>query len=202
MPATHPVDLPELTTPRLRLRHVRPAMARTFAQFMVRNEAHLRPWDPPRPADIGTAAHWRSQLATAVRDYRAGAAVRWALFDHAAADDRAPLLGRINFTQIFHGPFQSCVLGYQLDAEAQGKGLMHEALRAALHDLLSVRGLHRVQAAYLPENQRSARLLQRLGFTHIGIARRYLFIDGAWRDHALAELINDNFDLARLPGAH
>jgi ribosomal-protein-alanine N-acetyltransferase len=190
-------DLPELNTPRVRLLHVRPAMARLFAEFMVRNENHLRRWDPPRPAGIGTAAHWRSQLATAVREFRSGTSVRWALFD-GAAGARAPLLGRVNFTQIFRGPFQSCVLGYQLDASAQGKGLMYEALRAALDDLFSTRGLHRVQAAFLPENERSAGLLERLGFERIGVARRYLFIDGAWRDHVLTALTNPEFDNSRI----
>jgi [ribosomal protein S5]-alanine N-acetyltransferase len=198
LPASQPADLPELITPHLRLRHAQPSMARAVAQFMVRNEAHFRRWDPPRPADIGTAAHWRSQLATAVRDFRAGAAVRWVLFDSAAAE-HAPVLGRVNFTQIFRGPFQSCVLGYQLDARAQGKGLMTEALRATLDDLFEVRGLHRVQAAYLPENERSGKLLLRLGFTPIGIARRYLFIDGAWRDHALVELVAESFEPVRVP---
>ena len=206
MPPTKPdvakpdvVELPQLVTERLRLAHVRPTMARSFAEFMVRNEAHLRRWDPPRPAGAGTAAHWRSQLATAVREFRAGAALRWALFD-AQSSERAPLVGRINFTQIFRGPFQSCVLGYQLDAGAQGKGLMFEALRAALDDLFSTRGLHRVQAAFVPENERSAKLLQRLGFERIGVARQYLFINGAWRDHVLAALTNPNFDDKRVQG--
>ncbi|HTT09927.1 MAG TPA: GNAT family N-acetyltransferase [Burkholderiaceae bacterium] len=192
-------DLPQLATRRLRLPHVRPAMARQFAEFMARNEAHLRPWDPPRPAGVATAAHWRPQLATAVREFRTGASLRWALFDRAG-DERAALLGRINFTQIFRGPFQSCVLGYQLDAGAQGKGLMHEALRAALDDLFTTRGLHRVQAAFVPENERSARLLERLGFERIGIARRYLFINGTWRDHVLTALINPRFDEAQPAG--
>ena len=186
-------DLPELATRRLRLVHVRPAMSRQFAEFMVRNEAHLRRWDPPRPAGIGTAAHWRPQLATAVREFRSGASLRWALFDKVAGE-RAVLFGRINFTQIFRGPFQSCVLGYQLDASAQGKGLMCEALRAALRDLFTTRALHRVQAAFVPENERSARLLERLGFERIGIARRYLFIDGTWRDHVLTALVNPDFE--------
>ncbi len=175
-------------------------MARAHAAFMVRNEAFFQRWDPPRPADIGTAAHWRKQLTGAVRDFRAGTAVRWVLFDlgdpGAGAD--APVLGRINFTQIFRGPFQSCVLGYQLDAQAEGKGLMQEALRAALADLFTVRGLHRVQAAYLPENVRSGRLLERLGFVREGYAKRYLFIDGDWRDHVLTSRTNPHFDAAWL----
>jgi ribosomal-protein-alanine N-acetyltransferase len=199
LPQTKPdaVELPALATARVRLAHVQPKMARVFAEFMARNEEHLRRWDPPRPADVGTSAHWRPQLATAVREYRSGVSLRWALFE-AARGEQAPLLGRINFTQIFRGPFQSCVLGYQLDASAQGKGLMFEALRAALDDLFATRGLHRVQAAYIPENERSARLLERLGFERIGIARRYLFINGAWRDHVLMALTNPDFDDAQV----
>jgi ribosomal-protein-alanine N-acetyltransferase len=197
LPATKPAELPELTTPRLRMRHAAPGMAAALAQFMTRNETFFRRWDPPRPSDVGTAAHWRSQSATAVREFRAGSAVRWVLFDRTAGP-RAPVLGRINFTQIFHGPFQSCVLGYQLDAGAEGKGLMQEALRAAIDDVFKVRSLHRVQAAHMPENVRSARLLGRLGFAQIGLARRYLFIDGAWRDHMLTEKINDAFDVTRI----
>lgn len=198
MPRTKPAaaDLPELTTARLRLLHAQPTMARVFAQFMVRNEAHLQRWDPPRPAGLGTAAHWRRQLATGVREFRAGSSLRWALFN--ANDATGALVGRINFTQIFRGPFLSCVLGYQIDASEQGKGLMFEALRAALDDLFAIRGLHRVQAAYLAENERSAKLLARLGFERIGVARRYLFINGAWRDHVLAALTNPDFDDAPL----
>lgn len=186
-------DLPSLSTARLRLFHARPAMAVAFAQFMARNEAHFRRWDPPRPADIERAPYWRRQLATAVREFRSGTATRWALFD-AGDGEQTMLLGRINFTQVFRGPFQSCVLGYQLDAQAQGRGLMFEALSAALADAFTARALHRVQAAFLPENERSARLLERLGFERIGIARRYLFINGAWRDHVLSALINPDFD--------
>ena len=54
--------------------------------------------------------------------------------------------------------------------------------------------LHRVQANHLPENQRSARLLQRLGFRVEGLAREYLYINGAWRDHVLTALTYQQFD--------
>jgi len=90
------------------------------------------------------------------------------------------------------------VLGYQIDAAAQGKGLMFEALRAALTICFTTRGLHRVQAAFIAENERSAKLLQRLAFERIGVARRYLYINGAWRDHVLVALTNPRFDDARL----
>jgi ribosomal-protein-alanine N-acetyltransferase len=101
-------------------------------------------------------------------------------------------LGTIAFTQIARGPFQSCMLGYALAREAQGRGLMHEGLRAAIDHVFGAMRLHRIQANYVPTNERSGRVLRRLGFAVEGYARDYLFIGGAWRDHILTALINPN----------
>ncbi len=71
---------------------------------------------------------------------------------------------------------------------------MHEALRTVVDEAFSPRlNLHRIQAAVRPENHRSLAVLARLGFNPIGLARRYLFIDGAWRDHQLFERTNPGF---------
>ena len=97
-------------------------------------------------------------------------------------------------SSLVRGAFQSCHLGYALDADCQGRGLMHEALRRVVDEAFSPRlNLHRIQAAVRPENQRSLAVLARLGFADIGLARAYLFIDGAWRDHQLFELTNPAF---------
>ena len=97
-----------------------------------------------------------------------------------------------------HGAFCSSHLGYALDAQSQGQGLMHEALEAAIAEAFSPRiNLHRLQAAVRPENTRSLAVLQRLGFAVIGLARHYLFIDGAWRDHLLLDRHNPGFVLAQ-----
>jgi ribosomal-protein-alanine N-acetyltransferase len=64
--------------------------------------------------------------------------------------------------------------------------------------MFAVRGLHRVQANHLEENERSARVLARVGFAREGLARNYLFINGRWRDHVLNARLNPDFDTARL----
>jgi ribosomal-protein-alanine N-acetyltransferase len=69
-------------------------------------------------------------------------------------------------------------------------GLMAEALRATNAFVFRELRLHRIMANYRPENERSARLLARLGFAREGLARDYLFIDGEWRDHVLTALVN------------
>src|SRR3546814_41098 len=81
-------------------------------------------------------------------------------------------------------------MGYQIDAECEGRGLMTEALRLAIDFMFARFGLHRIMANYIPDNHRSGRVLERLGFEKEGYARNYLFIDGAWRDHVLTALIN------------
>ena len=71
---------------------------------------------------------------------------------------------------------------------------MREALLATNNFMFDVMRMHRIMANHRPENERSARLLQRLGFTREGLARDYLYIDGAWRDHVLTSLVNPRYD--------
>jgi ribosomal-protein-alanine N-acetyltransferase len=187
------MDLPAIDTARLRLRHVEPTMALAHGEFMRRNRAHFAPWEPPRPADIESAEGWVAPLLTALDDFAADKVVRWAVFE----PDSGRMIGRVNFTGIVRGPFQSCTLGYQIDAQHEGRGLMREALEAAIGYMFDVKRLHRIEANYRPENLRSGALLMRLGFEQTGLAPRYLFIDGAWRDHVQTQRLNDGFRFER-----
>ena len=78
---------------------------------------------------------------------------------------------------------------------------MAEALRATNAFAFRELRLHRIMANYRPENERSGRLLERLGFVREGVAKDYLFIDGAWRDHVLTALVNPAFDPAWIEAA-
>jgi ribosomal-protein-alanine N-acetyltransferase len=168
-----------------------PVHAEALAEFFHRNDRHLAPWDPPRPAGIKQVDFWRNECERAVEDHADGAVVRWVL---ALADDPQRVIGRVNYTQIARGPFQSCMLGYAIDAEYEGRGLMREALEATIDYAFAVLRLHRIQANYVPTNARSAALLARLRFAREGFARDYLFINGAWRDHVLTARVNSAFD--------
>jgi [ribosomal protein S5]-alanine N-acetyltransferase len=183
--------LPLLTTERLTIAHMALPHAPLLAEFFRRNENHLAPWDPPRPTTIRELEYWESECARAADEYLEGAVVRWVLLLN---DAPAQLVGRINYTQIARGPFQSCMLGYALDARYEGRGLMTEALRATNQHAFDVLRLHRIQANHLPNNVRSSRLLQRLGFRREGLAQDYLYIADKWRDHVLTALINPRFD--------
>jgi len=102
------------------------------------------------------------------------------LFDR---DDPGEIIGSVTFSNIVRGAFQSCYLGYRLDETRVGTGLMREALIAAIRYMFQMEGLHRIEANVMPHNDRSVRLLQRLGFRNEGRAQRYLNIQGRWEDH-------------------
>jgi ribosomal-protein-alanine N-acetyltransferase len=190
-------DPPVLFTPRLRVAHVQPGYEAETVAFFTRNRAHFARWDPPAPPDFYSVGFWERSIARSVEDFMADRAVRLDLFDGTVGASRR-VIGRLGFSQIFRGPFQSCILGYQIDAAYEGRGLMFEALTAAIGYMFDVKQLHRIQANHLPENARSAALLARLGFAREGVAKDYLFIANAWRDHVLNALLNPHFDASPL----
>ncbi len=185
----------QLHTPRLLLQasDATPGSAQVaaVADFYRRNAAHFAPWDPPLPADHAEPARVQTGLADAAEAFDSGRALRWWLLP---ADQAGRVIGSVHLSSVVRGGFQSCNLGYAIDAACQGRGLMQEALQAVIAEAFSPRlNLHRLQAAVRPENARSLAVLARLGFDEIGLSRHYLFIDGDWRDHRLLALCNPGF---------
>lgn len=101
------------------------------------------------------------------------------------------MLAQISFTNIVHGAFRACHLGYSTDEAHQGQGLMTEVLTACVDHMFQRIGLNRVMANYMPENKASARLLNKLGFKVEGKAERYLLINGKWQDHVLTSKLRE-----------
>lgn len=173
-------------TRRLLLRTLEPDDAPRVLAFFERNRAHFQPWDPPRPAAFYTLPYWRDTLAKWRTECLEERSLRF--FILAGDDPRGPVLGMAHFTRLVRGPFQCAGLGYSLDECAVGHGYMQEALRGAIDHMFDGLGYHRIEANYRPENVRSGRVLAALGFVVEGFAKRYLLIDGDWRDHVLTSL--------------
>ncbi len=168
-----------LETERLRLHTPSAASdAEEIAGYLTQNWPHLAPWSPERTPSYFTPAFWECELAQRSTDLG-----QRTLLVRTRHDDR--LCGMIAFTAIVYGPAQMTNLGYNLAEHAQGNGYLTEGLPVALNYIFEELDLHRVQASYLPRNERSGRLLRRLGFTVEGYARDYLKINGRWEDHIL-----------------
>lgn len=181
-----PRFLPRLQTERTVLKLLEPRDALMMARFRVENRDHLTRWEPRRSPEFYTAGYWELQLRASIRDFRNGVAVPLVIVDSLESE----VLGVCNFTNIVRGTFQSCHLGYALAGRHEGQGLMYEALQPAIAYVFNELHLHRVIANYLPHNERSGRLLEKLGFEIEGRARKLLKINGEWEDHVMTSLIN------------
>ena len=184
--------MPLLTLPcqRLTLAVLDPDQAPLESAFYQRNQRHLAPWSPIRTTDYFSTEQIRRRLEIQASAFEAGLAVHMALL----TQDGAHMIGACNFSGIIRGAFQACYLGYHIDEAHQGKGLMQEALEAAIAYMFDIQNLHRIMANYIPGNERSARLLERLGFEREGYAKAYLNIAGRWQDHVLTARVNPRFE--------
>jgi ribosomal-protein-alanine N-acetyltransferase len=177
-----------LTTSRLILRIPNEDDYLELQAFEKRNRDHLSPWH-------STSAELKSDYQTQIikwdEDFKENRAIRFLIF--LREQPEGEIIGKCNFSQIFRGPFQACYLGYQIDAAHEGKGLMYEAVQRAIQYMFEEQHMHRIMANYMPSNQRSAQLLQKLGFKIEGRAEKYLLINGQWEDHILTSLTNQNW---------
>lgn len=178
--------LPVLQTPRTHIRVAEEADAPKLLQYRSANQAHLAPWEPLRDADYCTLAHCAKTIAEGRMHASHDRGYPLTVFDR----ERQDILATFTLANIVRGAFQACHLGYGVAARMQGQGLMQEVLEAGLAWAFGELGLHRVMANYLPRNERSARLLAKLGFEREGYAKRYLQIAGVWEDHILTARIH------------
>lgn len=159
----------------------------------MRNQAWLEPWEgapeaqPPLPwHDRHSTAVFHALLRTLRREARAGRALPFAV----TYDDR--LVGQVNVSGIVRGAFDSGAIGYWVDERVAGRGVVPTAVALVVDHCFSAAGLHRVEANVRPENAASLRVVEKLGFRREGLHERYLYIDGAWRDHLTYALVRDD----------
>jgi [ribosomal protein S5]-alanine N-acetyltransferase len=179
-----------LETERTVVRLAIPADAPGIVRFYTENRERLRPLDPARPPAFYEERFWRMQIRQNLEDYAADRALRLFVYPKA---DATRIIGNISFSNFVRGIGQYCTVGYSLDGEYEGMGIMSEALRAAIGYVFRNLGFHRIEANYMPHNVRSGALLRRLGFVVEGYSRDYLRIDGSWQDHLRTALLHPNW---------
>ncbi len=167
---------PRIVTNRLTLRLARASDAPALLSYFTDNAAHLAPTSPLLPPEFFTEPYWRAQIARNQEEFAAGRSVRLFLFPRDKPDT---IIGTLSLNTIVRGAAHYCDLGYSLAENRQGQGLMSEAIIAAIRYAFDELRLHRVKAAYLPTNERSARLLRRLGFVVEGVRARLSADPGA-----------------------
>ncbi|MBI1684807.1 GNAT family N-acetyltransferase [Caulobacter hibisci] len=176
---------PRIDAERVYLRLPRLADHKPWAELRETSRPFLQPWEPTWPAEDLTRAAFRQRLAAYARELEAGEAFPFFVF--RKSDDA--ILGGVRLFNIRRGVAQTGVVGYWAGEAHAGQGYTGEAVKAVVDFAFGPLALHRLEAACMPHNARSAALLARCGFSEEGYARAYLKINGEWRDHRLFGLI-------------
>ncbi|GAA4888025.1 GNAT family N-acetyltransferase [Streptomonospora salina] len=166
-------------------RLVTPEDAPELAELLRGNREFLAPWEPERDDSYFTAATQRTLLERARAEHAAGRMLPLAVLD---GTDR--IAGRITVNGIVRGAFLSATVGYWVSRSHNGRGLATEAVAETVRTAFADLGLHRIEAATLPHNTASQRVLLRNGFTAYGRAPQYLRIAGHWQEHILYQVLN------------
>ncbi len=172
--------------PRVYLRPPRKDDWREWADLRASSRAFLEPWEPAWSENALHQATYRRRLRRQARESREDKGYSFFIFRR---DDDA-LLGGVTLSDLQRGIAMSCSLGYWIGAPHARRGLTTEALRALLPFAFETLELHRIEAACLPDNVASERLLRKLGFREEGYARDYLRINAVWHDHLLFALLS------------
>ena len=157
-----------------------------WADLREKSRDFLTPWEPTWPADDLTRAAFRRRIRRYAEDLRTDQA--YAFFIFRQRDDA--LLGGLTLANVRRGVAQAGSLGYWMGAPYAGRGVMTEAVRAMVSFSFGPLRLHRLEAACIPTNRASVRLLEKNGFGREGLARQYLCINGLWQDHILFALLS------------
>jgi ribosomal-protein-alanine N-acetyltransferase len=169
---------------------LRPAEMRDFDQWCAlreRSRVFLTPWEPIWPADDLTRAAFRRRIRAYTEEIESDEAYPFLIF----REDET-LVGGLTIGQVRRGVSQTATLGYWMGEPFAGRGYMSRAVRAAAHFTFGSLRLHRLEAACLPNNLASIRVLETCGFLKEGYARSYLRISGRWQDHLLYALIESD----------
>ncbi|WP_139984406.1 GNAT family N-acetyltransferase [Nocardioides litoris] len=173
--------------PVVTLRPLRRADVRAWREVRQRNASWLVRWDataPPgsRARPVTFRALVRRLGASAAR----GHTLPWAL------DVDGRFAGQVTVNNIVRGSAQFASIGYWLDRDVAGRGVMPRAVAMALDHCFTVAGLHRIEVAIRPENSNSLRVVEKLEIHEVGYAPRFLHIDGDWRDHRLFAITKED----------
>lgn len=158
---------------------------RQWARLREESRRFLEPWEPTWRGDELSESAFRARVLRNEQEYAAGQAVPFLVFTRA----EQTLLGGVTVGYIRRGAAQCCMIGYWMGERHAGKGHMFAALRLVIPYIFSSLQLHRIEAACIPDNTRSIRLLEKAGFRREGYLREYLKINGEWRDHVMYSLL-------------
>ena len=178
-----------LETARLRLSVLRKSDAQRVAEYFIKNRDFHKKFAQTHPDSYFTVSEQRKFLAYDCESFLGGTLVPLWISEKGGS----AIIGRVSFFNLAYGGMMSCAVGYHLDKDHTGKGYMTEALDAACSFMFKEYKMHRIEAFILPENERSIKLIKRVGFTGEGRRVSYMHINGQYRDHEAFYLLEPDY---------
>ncbi|MGX5682475.1 GNAT family N-acetyltransferase [Schumannella luteola] len=170
------LGIPALSEGRTSIRPIRVRDARALERELAANRGWLRKWEATNP--LGPAAFdVRSSIRALQQNARAGHGLPFVI------EYDGELAGQLNVSSIAYGSLSSATIGYWVSEKFAGRGATPTAVALATDHAFFGLGLHRMEICIRPENGPSLRVVEKLGFRYEGLRRRYIHIDGDWRDH-------------------
>lgn len=160
-----------------------------WARLREKSRVFLEPYEPTWPKDDLTKAAFKRRLKRYQRNERESNGIAYLIFKRS---DNT-LVGGITISRILRGVAQSCAMGYWVGEPYVQQGYMSEAVVAILPEIFIEQNFHRLEAACLPHNIASVRVLEKAGFQREGYAREYLKIAGKWQDHILFAMLESDY---------
>ena len=173
--------IPTLSEGHTTIRPIRLRDARTLERELAENRGWLRKWEatnPHGPMSFDVRASIRSLQQNA----RAGLGLPFVI------EYDGQIAGQLNVSSIAYGSLSSATIGYWVSERFAGRGATPTAVALATDHCFFGIGLHRMEICIRPENEPSLRVVEKLGFRYEGLRRRYIHINGDWRDHRVFAL--------------
>lgn len=170
-------NIVELEGKNVTIRNFTPDDAGELTDYYIRNKEHLKNFEPARDSNFYTYETQREILLESYRQLMTGIGSDLGIYKDGI------LIGKVKISSIVYGVFKSGIVGYSIDKDYEGKGFMKEAVNLTLEYAKNYLDLHRVEASILTDNMRSKGVLLSCGFEEVGLNKKYLFINGSWKDH-------------------
>jgi len=177
------------TSDSLILKVLKPNEAQLVLEYYLRNKEFLENWEPARGRNFYTYEYQQEILKGEYLEFKEKSKLR--LWIHKK-NEKDKVIGSVCFSNIIYGNFLSCFLGYKLDKDEINKGYTTEAVEKGVSTMFNEYKIHRVEANIIPENLPSIKVVEKIGFEKEGYSKRYLNINGKWRDHIHFAIYNDN----------
>lgn len=181
--------LPLIKTERCLIRLPEISESAEMLDFVLKNKDIFAELEPVPSADYFTKGYWQKKIKKINMDFANDKSCCMNIY----LVNTGQLIGMANYSNFIRGAFQTCFLGYKIAGDAQGKGYMTEALMGSIPYIFENLNMHRISAAHILGNIKSARVLEKCGFKQEGVAEDYLFINGKWQAHMQTSLINKNW---------